>query len=220
MIQTTIVIIIIVGLLLYKIIPRISFAKEKTWRARATQIGMNYVPLEKKSIWKKMKEYKTDISNPRVRRRKETIMNGSAKGAKINGNLVHEIERVGTKERMQPVKFELEFVDNTKNFTQLIIKKKRWLGNLFIKTPESMKVKLPPHLEETFEALSVRPGKTGKAVREITPLLNKDMKHLTIHMSNHTISLSMNRSKVTVERLFTMKRIGIKLLEVEENHEI
>ena len=111
MITTIIIIIIAAAFIFYRLYERYSNSQEEKWRTWATEIGMNYMPIEKKNIFKRMKEYKVDITNPRVRRRKDKIMEGSAKGAKISGYFVYEMERRGTKERMQPTKFELEFFD-------------------------------------------------------------------------------------------------------------
>ena len=83
-----------------------------------------------------------------------------------------------------------------------------------------MKVNLPPHLSEIFEATSARPEKATKIVNQITSLLTKNTKDIKILMSNYKISITIKRSKVTAEKLFTMKKIGRKLLETGENHTI
>lgn len=181
---------------------------------------MQYIPIEKKKFFKKMNEYKVDDSNPRIRRRKEKIMMGSTKNAEINGYFVYEIERRGTKERIQATKFELEFFDKQNNYPDLIIKKKNWIENLFIKHPKTMKVQLPPQLSEIFEARSTKPENTTKIINQLTNILTKELKNVKITTSNHKVSITIQRSKVNTEKLFNMKKIGRKLLETGENNAI
>lgn len=203
-------------LTIIKLSYRYGNSQRKKWMDWATQIGMNPIPKEKKGLIARMKEYERDIKNPHIRRRKEKIMTGSAKGAEITGYFVFEMKRVGTKERIQPVRFELDFVDKQKNYTELIIEKKKWIGTLFFNIPKGLKVELPPQLSDTFIAMSARPERIGKVITQIASLLTKDMKDLVIYMTSNTISLKMKRSKVNYERLMTMKKIGRKLLETGE----
>lgn len=215
-IELIIAITTIILVLVIKLVKVYANGNKDKWIEWATEIGMNYTQPEKKGFFRRMKEYERDIKNPQLRIRKDKVMTGSSKGSEITGYFVHEVERVGTKERIRPTKFELEFENKSRNYPELIIKRRNLISDIFVKTPKSMKIDLPPKVENIFEATSARPEKVKELVHEITPLLTKDVKNLKILMSNFKITISIPRARVNSERLFAMKKIGSQLADAGE----